>query len=621
MSYRTLIGGTACLLTAAVVIGFVIVGAGQARPQELSWHYGSNLPLPAGDGAAFILGTKLYHAGGWGGNASQPYDVVYTTQLNEGIPASWNSAGSLPLRRFGMAVANYAGRVYLVGGYDGQNFLSRVDTFDGTNWQQAGILPQALNFPAACVMGDRLYVAGGLPGPIADVQSVPIGANGMLGTWRSEASLPMGLTTRLAVWNKCLYTVGGKDAAGQPRAEVYQATFGADNTTITAWTQVSTLPQPLALQGVAIRQGILYVLGGETTGLASSGQVYIATINGDCSLSPWATETLPGEPRRRMAAVASELGLYLIGGAFYQDTWYNLLPVPTPTPPPQLNIQKWATPIAPVDHGDTITYVITYNNPWYKAQSGIVITDQVPAGTSLVGATPVPEIIKAGKVLSWSMGTLNAGAGGAVTLIVAVSPKRTWALTSTVDTNYQLSGTLRLDSLITYTITYTMSGDPITSAVLITDTLPDYLLPLVITASSNYTYCFQGRNVTWQLEPATPLGSLDTPGNVKVTVCISEPFTSTIALNNLVILNDGYHTAVVTSQTYIEPPDPDSLIMPSCPPELPLRPTSRPTPTPDVKVANQAWIRSSQVGWQPSNLVIHFWPSDYIYLPIILKNK
>ena len=144
-------------------------GAGAVVPSTLAqyaWQQGSSLPQPSGDGALFVLGGKLFQAGGWAGDADHPLATTYVTDLNDQVPGNWRAAGIIPGGgRFGAGSASQDSRAYLLGGNDGVNTLARVDSFDGSTWRAERPLPLALHFPGVAIAGNRLHVAGGLPGP------------------------------------------------------------------------------------------------------------------------------------------------------------------------------------------------------------------------------------------------------------------------------------------------------------------------------------------------------------------------------------------------------------------------------------------------------------------------
>jgi uncharacterized repeat protein (TIGR01451 family) len=104
----------------------------------------------------------------------------------------------------------------------------------------------------------------------------------------------------------------------------------------------------------------------------------------------------------------------------------------TPTTPPT-TVTVTATPnlslvkSANATHGnpgDQITYTIAYSNTGNAPATGTVITEQVPAGTSLVSCSPACAPggagDPAGTTETWSIGTVAAGANGTVTMTVSV---------------------------------------------------------------------------------------------------------------------------------------------------------------------------------------------------------
>ena len=338
-----------------------------SRPLE--WQRAEDLPLRevdgVYDGVGFVLSDTLFYGAGYKAKllSEQPLDKFFAAPFSqEGVPLSWQEIqGPQGNSHVGATTAADGGRVYLVGGQGSIPATSPVFSFDGARWRSERPISQTLEFPAVAALNGRLYVAGGLPGPTNKVWSAAIGEDGILGEWREEAPLPFGMVTRLAAWNandrRCLYAIGGKDDLGNPHREIYSATLDIGGA-ITAWvTMTRSLPQPLADHGVAVRNGVLYVAGGETFASLKVYTVYSTTISTGCALSEWSlSASLPeGKPRSHMAFVASDKGLYLIGGQLAtgpaKDTWYGLLSVPrethtptrTLTPTPSLTLTKTPT--------------------------------------------------------------------------------------------------------------------------------------------------------------------------------------------------------------------------------------------------------------------------------------
>ena len=73
----------------------------------------------------------------------------------------------------------------------------------------------------------------------------------------------------------------------------------------------------------------------------------------------------------------------------------------------------------PVAAGATLTYTLSYSNSGNVTATGVVISDTVPANTSFVSATAGGTL--SGSVVTWSIGSLAAGASGSVQLVVRVA--------------------------------------------------------------------------------------------------------------------------------------------------------------------------------------------------------
>ena len=556
--------GLAALLTMGL-----LESTGILASVPVTWVKATPLPQPAGDGTAFVLNDALYHAGGWAGNPSTPLNRLDRAPLSDaGVPGGWVQIqeGTLSPARFGAAGVIHNGLLYLLGGYDGSQILRRVDLYDGNRWHPERDLPQALNFPAAAVVRGYLYIAGGLPGPTNQVWFAKIQSNGDLAGWQSAAQLPRGLMTRLAVWDTCLYVIGGKDNDGNTRTEVYRATWGGEGM-ITGWQPERSLPQPLALHSVAVRESVLYVAGGELPGGNYSNQVYQATINPDCTLWEWSQADLPAS-RQRMAVASTEQGIYLLGGRgpdgqFVNTIWYDALSTPTPSPTPTpahipgIIIHKQNNPSGEVRPRDTISYTIYYANGGDVPLTEVLIIDHVPTHTELVASSVSGEATVSGRVIIWDIGDLEVDNGGTVSFEVRVVETPTPTSTPTP----------------TETPTTTPTSTP--------------------TAAETPTATPTSAPTATETPTATPT---DTP-------TVTETPTAT----------------PTSTPTATETPTETPTATPSATPTCTATPTSTPTPTPmPVQIGNVAIACSRQTGCQQSNVAMN--PSFRIYLPLIMRN-
>jgi uncharacterized repeat protein (TIGR01451 family) len=126
----------------------------------------------------------------------------------------------------------------------------------------------------------------------------------------------------------------------------------------------------------------------------------------------------------------------------------------------------------PVAPGSNITYTLAYANTGNSNASGVVLSDTLPANTTFVSATGGGTASTS--VVTWSIGTLNAGASGSVQLVVQVDSSLT---NGTVVTN----ATYSVDS----TETQPAGGTPVATTV-VTSSAPTIDSAVEVTTGSIY---------------------------------------------------------------------------------------------------------------------------------------
>ena len=156
---------------------------------------------------------------------------------------------------------------------------------------------------------------------------------------------------------------------------------------------------------------------------------------------------------------------------------------------------KTATVGYPAQPGDLITYTVVYTNGGTLMAGDVVITDPVPAGTTYVAGGVCTD-----GVVHFDLGIVDIGAGGSVSFTVSINestpvgtvitntativsgltlPVTTDAVTTTVIAPVLTlhkavtpTGSVQPNTTLTYTLTYTNSGNLDTTGVTITDSLP-----------------------------------------------------------------------------------------------------------------------------------------------------
>ncbi len=320
----------------------MIAAALVALPAFLCAQFSPTTPLPQAlhSHTAVIVNGRLYVAGGVGdgsmsGGVGYLNNVYYCADMNEdGTLGAWRTASQMPeFLGLGLhASVAYNGRIYALGG---ANLLGQRNTAyfasinaDGTlaAWKSTTALPQRVSAHAASVYNGRVYVTGGQlrnTGATALVYSAPFNADGTLGAWRYETSLPSTLFGHKSFARSGrLYVLGGSSAsrmydssglpAGSISAAVYSAAVNADGT-LGAWQAQPSMPARLDFYALVDTEKSVYVMGGFDGGVVNS--VYYSPLASDGSLGDW--QPLQALPQNLLALAAASTAdyIYSIGGA------------------------------------------------------------------------------------------------------------------------------------------------------------------------------------------------------------------------------------------------------------------------------------------------------------------
>jgi len=236
----------------------------------------------------------------------------------------------------------------------------------------------------------------------------------------------------------------------------------------------------------------------------------------------------------------------------------------TVTSIPVLGLSKTDAP-DPVGAGSNITYTLSYSNTGNANATGAVITDTLPANTTFVSATAGGT--QAGGIVTWNLGFLPAGSSGSVQLVVQVAsplangtvitnstyaidsnetPPVAGAVITTTVTSAPILGISKTDAPdpvaagnnVTYTLSYSNTGNENATGVVITDTVPANTAFVSATGGGS----FAGGVVTWNIG-ALNAGS---SGSVQMIVQVASPLPSGTLLTNGSYAIDSNETAPVS---------------------------------------------------------------------------
>lgn len=160
-------------------------------PAGDAWRTRAPLPTPRHGLAAVALGGKVYALGGSDGQRPSAAVEIYDPASD-----SWTRGAPLPTPRVFLAAAAVDGRIYAVGGSPdccGDSRTAAVEVYDPSTdrWSRAAPLPGARQVSAAVAVGGKLIAFGGFV-PGAGVLAETLEYDPAIDTWTRRAPMPTG---------------------------------------------------------------------------------------------------------------------------------------------------------------------------------------------------------------------------------------------------------------------------------------------------------------------------------------------------------------------------------------------------------------------------------------------
>jgi hypothetical protein len=236
-------------------------------------------------------GPYLFEMGGYNGSAGIFANVDAAPIAADGSLGKWVSQTPLLYGTAG-STGGVVGNVLVVAGGNvgisiSTGTMSAVVNGDGTvgSWKQGPAMAHARMHAGSFVQGNSVYVLGGFDGQTvySDIAKTTVSADGTLSAWAVAGQLPMTLSHfSVSLVGNYVYITGGLNmsAYDDPPAltTVYRGEIAADGT-LGGWTTMTPLPEPLATQASFVYGGYLYVGGG----------IYVTATAGDEVKSVWRT--------------------------------------------------------------------------------------------------------------------------------------------------------------------------------------------------------------------------------------------------------------------------------------------------------------------------------------------
>ena len=124
-----------------------------------TWDRLLDKPTPVTDVSGALIGEKIYIPGGAGPDG-QP---INTLEIYDPRHNTWETGAPLPEALSAYALADFEGKLYLFGGWDGEQAVDRVWVYDPAEekWHTGRQLAAPLYDAAAVTLTDRIVVLGG----------------------------------------------------------------------------------------------------------------------------------------------------------------------------------------------------------------------------------------------------------------------------------------------------------------------------------------------------------------------------------------------------------------------------------------------------------------------------
>ena len=250
------------------------------------------LPHALGGFTGGVVSNVIVIAGGMGSSGVE--SASYSTVIaDDGSLGAWTSAGSVLKNRMHPGSVVSGSSIYVMGGFEDpmvwDDIVRATVNADGTvsPWAAAGTLPGPRSHFSVTLVGDYVYLAGGLdksafsdPPDLNETWRGHIASDGTIGEWSAMPALPVALATHSSFfYGGYLYVGGGINNAPAQEKRMWRAAVNA-NHSLGAWE--ATMPLPIArghVHQLPVFQNHVYSFSGAIDfNLDSTDQIDIGTF-------------------------------------------------------------------------------------------------------------------------------------------------------------------------------------------------------------------------------------------------------------------------------------------------------------------------------------------------------
>lgn len=240
-------------------------------PAADSWS--TTTPLPEGRHHAGMAasGGFLYVIGGFTKSGFSVWYAVNTVYQFNPSTQTWREVTPMPTARGALGVTVYQGKIYAIGGYDGEQNSGATEIYDPKTdtWSTAAPLMAPRDHLAVAAAGSRLYAIGGRSNlKYKQNTSVVETYDPNTDQWQYVANLPTARSGMGAgVIDGEIYVLGGE--SGEGTFDTNEKYFPGEN----RWVTMAPMPTARHGLGVAVVGKRLFAIGGGPEPGASFGKV------------------------------------------------------------------------------------------------------------------------------------------------------------------------------------------------------------------------------------------------------------------------------------------------------------------------------------------------------------
>lgn len=238
------------------------------------------------------------------GGLTSSGEALSTVEKLDLLNSTWYSCNSMMTLRTRVGVAVLDGKLYALGGYDGNDRLSTVEFFDPEEdvWCKTSSMNTRRSALGASTLNGNIFVSGGYDGHMS-LHTVEF-FNPETKHWRFTSPMT---TLRSAAG---MVTLGGKlfVAGGHNGLQIFNSVECFDPQ-LNTWTSMAAMQSRRCRVGVVAVDGCLYACGGY------DGNTFLNSLERYCPQEGKWTTLAPMSSRRSRVALATLSGhLYAVGG-------------------------------------------------------------------------------------------------------------------------------------------------------------------------------------------------------------------------------------------------------------------------------------------------------------------